>query len=38
MTVSAWLEYVRTDQGRQAMFHFDVEGGVVVGIEEQYFP
>jgi hypothetical protein len=38
MTVTAWLGYLRTDQGRQAMFHFDVEGGRVVGVEEQYFP
>jgi hypothetical protein len=38
MTVTAWLAYLRTGQGRQAMFHFDVEGGRVVGIEEQYFP
>jgi hypothetical protein len=38
MTVTEWLAYVRTGQGRQAMFHFDVEGGRVVGVEEQYFP
>jgi hypothetical protein len=38
MTVTAWLAYLRTEQGRQAMFHFDVESGRVVGIEEQYFP
>ena len=38
MTVTEWLAYLRTGQGRQAMFHFDVEGGRVVGVEEQYFP
>ena len=38
MTVAAWLTYLGTDQGRRAMFHFDVEGGRVVGIEEQYYP
>lgn len=38
MTVAEWLAYLRTDQGRQAMFHFDLSGGRVVGIEEQYFP
>jgi hypothetical protein len=38
MTVTAWLAYLRTAQGRQAMFHLDVESGRVIGVEEQYFP
>ena len=38
MTVAAWLAYLDTDQGRHAMFHFDVERGRVIGIEEQYYP
>lgn len=38
MTATQWLAYLRTDQGHQAMFHFDAEGGRIVGIEEQYFP
>lgn len=39
VTVTEWLAYVRTDQGRAAMFHFDLAAdGRVGGVEEQYFP
>jgi hypothetical protein len=38
MTVNEWLAYVTSQRGRHAMFHFDIEDGRVIGIEEQYFP
>lgn len=38
MSVTEWLAYLRTDLGRQAMFHLDLDDGHVVIIEEQYFP
>ena len=40
LRVSEWLGYLaRTrDSERRPMFHLDVEGGHVVGVEEQYFP
>lgn len=38
LTVEQWLAYVQSQGGRRAMFHFDVEDGRVLGIEEQCFP
>ena len=36
--LAQWLEFVRTEAGRQTLFHFDTEGGRVVALEEQYLP
>jgi hypothetical protein len=36
--LAAWTVFVETPQGKQTLFHFDVEGDQVVGIEEQYRP
>jgi hypothetical protein len=38
ISVSAWLDYLRGDRGREDLWHLDVERGVVIGIEEQYRP
>ena len=38
MTVVEWLGYVNVARDYPPMFHFDVEDGFVVAIEEQYFP
>jgi hypothetical protein len=40
LTVSEWRNYVARTSSREGppMFHFDVEDGRVIGIEEQYFP
>jgi hypothetical protein len=38
MTLEQWLAFVRTDAGRQTLFHFDTEAGRVVALEEQYLP
>ena len=38
MSLERWLAFVRSDAGRQTLFHFDVEAGQVVAIEEQYLP
>ena len=34
----AWYRLLRTPQGKQTLFHFQVHGGVILGIEEQYRP
>ena len=38
LTVAEWLSYVNQERDYPPMFHFDVENGLVVAIEEQYFP
>jgi hypothetical protein len=38
ISVSAWLDYLRGDRGREDLWHLDVERGLVIGIEEQYRP
>ena len=38
VTADEWRRFVATQQGRQTLFHFDLEDGAVVGIEEQYRP
>jgi hypothetical protein len=38
VSVDAWSRFVERQPGRETLFHFDVEHGVVVGIEEQYRP
>ncbi|MCU1589632.1 MAG: hypothetical protein JWP11_888 [Frankiales bacterium] len=38
VTVTQWLTYLHTPTERKPLFHFDVENGLVVGIEEQYRP
>lgn len=38
LTLSEWVAYLKTALGRAALFHLDVEQGVVVAIEEQYRP
>jgi hypothetical protein len=38
ITVDQWLAYLRSVEGHQALYHLDVEGGRVIGVEQQYFP
>lgn len=40
LKVSEWRDYVASTRTRERppMFHFDVEDGRVIGVEEQYFP
>jgi hypothetical protein len=38
VSIDAWSRFVERQPGRETLFHFDVEHGVVVGIEEQYRP
>lgn len=38
LAVAEWLSYVNVARDYPPMFHFDVENGFVVAIEEQYFP
>jgi hypothetical protein len=37
-TLAVWSQFVAAHLGQVPMFHFQVDGGVVVGIEEQYQP
>lgn len=38
VSLGRWVDFVRTQPGRQTLFHFDLEAGQVVAIEEQYRP
>jgi hypothetical protein len=37
-TLAAWYRFLGTDLAKQTLFHFEIDHGVVVGIEEQYRP
>ena len=36
--LGAWAAFVETRQGKETLFHFDVQDDVVIAIEEQYRP
>lgn len=37
-TVGVWTAFLASPAGRTTLFHFEVEGGTVTGVEEQYRP
>ena len=38
VTLQRWFAFVQTAAGRETPFHFDVEAGRVIALEEQYLP